>query len=122
VQSFKKTQKKVEDAVNTYLDLKVRYGLTVDHGGHKFWRNRMLVSVDFWNIIINHSNPTQILKFIPEKLVKITFWHKFTEHFEYYVQLSDWHSNYLNYLEQICNEPLEGSLKKIHANLENTNI
>jgi len=122
VQSFKKTQKEVKDAVNAYLDLKVRYGLTVDHSDHKFWRNRMLVTVDTWNTLNNHSNPTHILEFMPEKLVKITFWHKFAGHFEYYIQLNYWLADYLDYLEQICNEPREGLWKRFMPNQENMNV
>ena len=113
MQSFKKTQKKVEDAVNTYLDLKVRYLLTVDQRGQKFWRNRMLVHVDTWAKINERSDPKYTLKYMPEKLVRNPLRYRFTKYSEHYSKYMDWMLDYLAYLREICKEPEEGIIERV---------
>ncbi len=113
MQSFEKTQKEVKDAVNEYLDLKVRYGLTEDQSGKKFWRNRMLVNVDTWSKINERSDPNYTLKYMPEKFVSNPLQYRFTRYSEHYSKYMKWTLDYLAYLREICNEPEEGIAERV---------
>ena len=113
MQSFEKTQKEVEDAVNAYLDLKVKHLLTVDQRGKKFWRNRMLVHIDTWAKINERSDPNYTLKYMPEKFVMNPLRHRFTRYSEHYSKYMKWLLDYFAYLHEICNEPEEGIVERV---------